>query len=399
MGSGRGAVPGQRFCWLILLVDLRGRGVRRAADRAPFPLSSTRDRVVTIVTVSIETGMHRCRSRVVVAPGRCCPTSRLVDIYNSAHLAPGGIAQAAALAACSAADDGLSRCVANGATTGHRPGPAGRTAGDPRVGRAFPHFWMSPRSAWRPAPSPRACSNMMSRRPLMTGWVARAPQIGTLRLVFSNEPVERLELKGHRVLAPRSGTGCLHPAPPADAFRFRDRKFVNGCCGTRSEPADEVRRAIEVEQGPAGTGLESLESDYQIEAASSPQRGHPPHLHRSESARSMSTSRVIANITISLDAYVAGPNQSEERPFGDDGGDGFGASSRVDVRRSRREPLRDRRDGRLPGGHRGAQHFGSSAARPRSTSTWRPAWSTSCGCTSYLSRSVPAHDCSGASRR
>ena len=39
---------------------------------------------------------------------------------------------------------------------------------------------------------------------------------------------------------------------------------------------------------------------------------------------STSTSRVIANITISLDGYVAGPKQSEERPFGDDGGDGFG---------------------------------------------------------------------------
>ncbi len=34
--------------------------------------------------------------------------------------------------------------------------------------------------------------------------------------------------------------------------------------------------------------------------------------------------RVIANITVSADGYVAGPNQTEERPFGDDGGDGFG---------------------------------------------------------------------------
>jgi dihydrofolate reductase len=34
--------------------------------------------------------------------------------------------------------------------------------------------------------------------------------------------------------------------------------------------------------------------------------------------------RVICNITISADGYVAGPNQTEERPFGDDGGDGFG---------------------------------------------------------------------------
>ncbi len=36
------------------------------------------------------------------------------------------------------------------------------------------------------------------------------------------------------------------------------------------------------------------------------------------------TSRVICNITISAAGYVAGPNQTEGRPFGDDGGDGFG---------------------------------------------------------------------------
>jgi dihydrofolate reductase len=34
--------------------------------------------------------------------------------------------------------------------------------------------------------------------------------------------------------------------------------------------------------------------------------------------------KVICNITVSADGYVAGPNQSEERPFGEDGGDGFG---------------------------------------------------------------------------
>ncbi|WP_433364689.1 dihydrofolate reductase family protein [Actinoplanes sp. CA-142083] len=33
---------------------------------------------------------------------------------------------------------------------------------------------------------------------------------------------------------------------------------------------------------------------------------------------------VVANITVSADGYVAGPNQTEQRPFGDDGGDGFG---------------------------------------------------------------------------
>ncbi|MGW4528261.1 dihydrofolate reductase family protein [Amycolatopsis sp. NPDC004378] len=34
--------------------------------------------------------------------------------------------------------------------------------------------------------------------------------------------------------------------------------------------------------------------------------------------------RVIGDITISADGYSAGLNQTEERPFGDDGGDGWG---------------------------------------------------------------------------
>jgi dihydrofolate reductase len=34
--------------------------------------------------------------------------------------------------------------------------------------------------------------------------------------------------------------------------------------------------------------------------------------------------KVICNLTITADGYAAGNNQSEERPFGDDGGDGWG---------------------------------------------------------------------------
>ncbi len=33
---------------------------------------------------------------------------------------------------------------------------------------------------------------------------------------------------------------------------------------------------------------------------------------------------VICDITVSVDGYAAGVDQSEERPFGDDGGDGSG---------------------------------------------------------------------------
>ena len=34
--------------------------------------------------------------------------------------------------------------------------------------------------------------------------------------------------------------------------------------------------------------------------------------------------RVICDVTISADGYSAGLNQTDERPFGDDGGDGSG---------------------------------------------------------------------------
>jgi dihydrofolate reductase len=35
--------------------------------------------------------------------------------------------------------------------------------------------------------------------------------------------------------------------------------------------------------------------------------------------------KVTCDLTISLDGYAAGHNQSEDRPFGDDGGDGWGS--------------------------------------------------------------------------
>ncbi|NJP49603.1 dihydrofolate reductase family protein [Streptomyces sp. SBST2-5] len=38
------------------------------------------------------------------------------------------------------------------------------------------------------------------------------------------------------------------------------------------------------------------------------------------------TGKVVCDITVSVDGYSAGHNQTEERPFGDDGGDGTGAA-------------------------------------------------------------------------
>ena len=36
------------------------------------------------------------------------------------------------------------------------------------------------------------------------------------------------------------------------------------------------------------------------------------------------TGTVTCDLTISIDGYAAGLNQTEQRPFGDDGGDGWG---------------------------------------------------------------------------
>jgi dihydrofolate reductase len=38
------------------------------------------------------------------------------------------------------------------------------------------------------------------------------------------------------------------------------------------------------------------------------------------------TGRVVCDITVTVDGYSAGLNQTEERPFGDDGGDGTGGA-------------------------------------------------------------------------
>src|SRR6266571_5914600 len=46
--------------------------------------------------------------------------------------------------------------------------------------------------------------------------------------------------------------------------------------------------------------------------------------HEEDRAMTKRMGRVICDITISADGYSAGLNQTEERPFGDDGGDGSG---------------------------------------------------------------------------
>ena len=45
--------------------------------------------------------------------------------------------------------------------------------------------------------------------------------------------------------------------------------------------------------------------------------------------------KVTSNLTISADGYSAGTDQTEERPFGEDGGDGWGRCTHGRRARSR----------------------------------------------------------------
>jgi hypothetical protein len=56
--------------------------------------------------------------------------------------------------------------------------------------------------------------------------------------------------------------------------------------------------------------------------ASSPTGGSGRH--EEDGAMTTRAGRVTCDLTITLDGYAAGLNQSEARPFGDDGGDGWG---------------------------------------------------------------------------
>jgi len=100
----------QHDLWLICWALFEGVVYDGAPIVHPASLPGLRDRLVTIGSVSIEQRMIGWRLGWIVAPHTVLPDSSVVHIYNS--IVPGGIAQASALAAYTAPDDGLAACVA-----------------------------------------------------------------------------------------------------------------------------------------------------------------------------------------------------------------------------------------------------------------------------------------------
>ena len=134
----------------------------------------------------------------IVAPAELTPDLALVHIYNS--IVPGGIAQAAALAALTAPDDGLAACVAEWQR--RRDTVVAQLDGLPVIPAAGGWSLLLDAAALgldAPRLSARLLEHGVAATP-MTGWGGEVAA-RHVRLVFSNEPVARLELLGERVRA------------------------------------------------------------------------------------------------------------------------------------------------------------------------------------------------------
>jgi aspartate/methionine/tyrosine aminotransferase len=164
----------------------------------PASLPLLGDRLVTVGTISIEQRMIGWRLGWVIAPPTVLPDIALVHIYNA--VAPGGIAQAAALAAYNATDDGLSRCVAEWQL--RRDTVLEQLDGLPVIRAAG--TWSQLFDVAALGLDPERFSHSLLRHNVaatpMTGWGGPVAD-RHIRLVFSNEPVERLNLLGDRVRA------------------------------------------------------------------------------------------------------------------------------------------------------------------------------------------------------
>jgi aspartate/methionine/tyrosine aminotransferase len=192
------AVCCERGAWLIYWSLMEGIVFDGRPVTHPASLPGMRDRTITIGSVSMEQRMIGWRLGWIVAPEAVAPDLGLVHIYNS--ITPGGIAQAAALAALTADDDGLDGCVAEWER--RRDAVVEELDGLPVVPAAGGWSLLLDTDALgidAEEASDRLLEQKVAATP-MTGWGGDVAA-RHVRLVFSNEPVQRLRLLGGRVRA------------------------------------------------------------------------------------------------------------------------------------------------------------------------------------------------------
>jgi aspartate/methionine/tyrosine aminotransferase len=165
---------------------------------SPASYAGMRERTVTLGTPSIEQRMIGWRIGWILAPRVVMSDLAVVHMYNG--VTPGGIAQAGLIAALNGNDDSFGTCLAEwerrrNALTAALPG----FAMVPAAGG-----WSQILDTVQHGVDPGELSRVLLRHGVaataMTGWGGQIAD-RHLRLVFSNEPVERLQLLGDRFRA------------------------------------------------------------------------------------------------------------------------------------------------------------------------------------------------------
>jgi aspartate/methionine/tyrosine aminotransferase len=162
----------------------------------PASLSQIRDRVVTVGTVSLEYRMIAWRVGWIVADPETADASGVVHLYNG--LVAGGFGQAGAVVALRSSSDDFDAVVAElerraDAMMAQLEGlPAVRPEGGCALLLNTADMGIDPNDA-----SARLLEQKVAATPMTVWGESVAPK--HIRLVFSNEPVERIQLLGERL--------------------------------------------------------------------------------------------------------------------------------------------------------------------------------------------------------
>jgi aspartate/methionine/tyrosine aminotransferase len=188
----------ERDLWLIYLAWLEAILFDGRRVVHPSSLPGMRDRVITVGTVSLEQRMIGWRIGWVVSPAELMEDISRVHIYNG--LTPGGIAQAGAVAALREPDQDVRDAVAEWQR--RRDTVLEVLEGLPTVRPAG--GWAALIDArWLgiepPALSMALLEQKVAATPMGAWGKTVAPRY--VRLVYSNEPVDRLRLLGERMRA------------------------------------------------------------------------------------------------------------------------------------------------------------------------------------------------------
>lgn len=184
--------------WLIYWAFMEGIVFDGGAVLHPVSYPGMRERTIIVGSVSMEQRMIGWRVGWIVAPATVMSDLSVVHIYNG--IVAGGIGQAGAVAALTADDDGLASCVAEWQR--RRDTVSEQLRGLPMLAAAggWSQILDARALGLEPAALSRALLPHRVAATPMTGWGGEIAD-RHLRLVFSREPVPRLELLGVRFAA------------------------------------------------------------------------------------------------------------------------------------------------------------------------------------------------------